>query len=146
MSVLCQVAGALAVGEDVSRSETAGDVVWGILCLCRHWSWQEHRDLHMSNVMVRETSEEASLFRTRDRDFSVASRGVKATIVDYTLSRMKRSIYSWYGVYKYCVSSFPDDCVSYNDLERLPWLFQGEGDTQFDVYRDMKKATGCVFN
>ncbi|CAI8047890.1 Serine/threonine-protein kinase haspin homolog, partial [Geodia barretti] len=37
-----------------------------------------------------------------------------------------------------------DECVSYHDLEQLPWLFEGRGDLQFDVYRDMRKITGCV--
>jgi hypothetical protein len=30
------------------------------------------------------------------------------------------------------------DCVSYTDLNNLPWLFKGKGDIQFDVYRDMR--------
>lgn len=37
-----------------------------------------------------------------------------------------------------------DDCVSFNDLERLPWLFEGEGDIQFNVYREIKKTTKLV--
>ena len=37
-----------------------------------------------------------------------------------------------------------DDCVSYHDLEQLPWLFEGKADLQFDIYRDMRKATRCV--
>ena len=36
------------------------------------------------------------------------------------------------------------DCVSFTDLEKLPWLFEGKGDPQFQVYRDMKKATRCT--
>jgi len=32
-------------------------------------------------------------------------------------------------------------CVSYVDLKKMPWLFKGKGDIQFDVYRDIKNAT-----
>lgn len=34
--------------------------------------------------------------------------------------------------------------MSYNDLNRLPWLFEGKGDIQYEVYRDMRKATRYV--
>lgn len=50
----------------------------------------EHRDLHMSNVLVKKTSQQTFLFRVGGNDFTVPSQGVKATIVDYTLSRMKQ--------------------------------------------------------
>ena len=33
------------------------------------------------------------------------------------------------------------DCVSYVDLKKMPWLFKGKGDIQFDVYRDVKNHT-----
>ncbi len=33
------------------------------------------------------------------------------------------------------------DCVSYVDLKKMPWLFKGKGDIQFDVYRDVKNET-----
>ena len=32
-------------------------------------------------------------------------------------------------------------CLSHLDLNKLPWLFKGKGDIQFDVYRDMRNAT-----
>ena len=37
-----------------------------------------------------------------------------------------------------------DGCVSYNDLNRLPWLFEGKGDIQYEVYREMREATRYV--
>ena len=36
------------------------------------------------------------------------------------------------------------ECVSYNDLNRLDWLFKGKGDIQFDVYRQMKEVSKWV--
>jgi serine/threonine-protein kinase haspin len=104
LSVIRQIAGALAVGEAALELE--------------------HRDLHMSNVLVRKTNETSFLFLLKGKTFCVQSHGVKATIVDYTLSRMRQG-----------------ECVSFNDLEHLPWLFEGEGDIQFNVYREMKKNT-----
>ena len=52
----------------------------------------EHRDLHMSNVLVKKTDQEYLMFRLDEREFKVQSRGVKATIVDYNLSRMKQGV------------------------------------------------------
>lgn len=50
----------------------------------------EHRDLHMSNILVKPTSQDSFLFRVNGRDISIPSRGIKATVVDFTLSRMKQ--------------------------------------------------------
>jgi serine/threonine-protein kinase haspin len=85
----------------------------------------EHRDLHLSNILVRKTKQKSLTFRLDNQEFPLPSHGVKATVVDYTISRVKQ-----------------DECVSYHDLEQLPWLFEGRGDLQFDVYRDMRKTTG----
>lgn len=46
----------------------------------------------------------------------------------------------------YTVSVISDDCVLFNDLDQLPWLFEGEGGIQFKVYRDMRMATEYVIN
>ena len=34
-----------------------------------------------------------------------------------------------------------EECVSYNDLSTIDWLFDGEGDYQFEVYRMMRSET-----
>ena len=34
-----------------------------------------------------------------------------------------------------------EGCVSYNDLNTIDWLFDGEGDYQFEVYRMMRSET-----
>ena len=59
--------------------------------------------------------------------------------MDYTLSRVKQGIYNLYCVYYIhyklnvvCITA--ENCVSYNNLELLPWLFEGKGDNQFDGF------------
>lgn len=50
----------------------------------------EHRDLHWSNVLVRRTADQHLLFRLEGKEYRIPSHGVKATLVDYTLSRIKQ--------------------------------------------------------
>ena len=52
----------------------------------------EHRDLHRANVLVSTTEQKQFYYRLEGREFIVPSHGVKATIVDYTLSRIKQGI------------------------------------------------------
>ncbi|KAL8945628.1 MAG: hypothetical protein Q9183_008026, partial [Haloplaca sp. 2 TL-2023] len=47
---------------------------------------------------------------------------VKVTIIDYTLSRAKMA----------------DEKVLFNDLSMDPQLFEGEGELQYEVYRQMR--------
>ena len=37
--------------------------------------------------------------------------------------------------------SIADECVLFFDLETISWLFEGQGDFQFEVYRMMRKET-----
>lgn len=53
----------------------------------------EHRDMHRGNVLVRRTHEEYIYFRLDGVEYSIKSYGALATIVDYTLSRVKQGIY-----------------------------------------------------
>lgn len=82
----------------------------------------EHRDMHRGNILVRRTHDRVLYFRLDHKEYHIASHGVLASVVDFTLSRINQG----------------DDCVSYTDLNNLPWLFKGKGDIQFDVYRDMR--------
>ena len=82
----------------------------------------EHRDLHWGNVLIHGTEEASHSYNLNGGEYSVDSCGVKATIIDYTLSRM-----SYKG------------CIVYNDLEDDETLFRGSGDYQFDIYRLMRK-------
>jgi serine/threonine-protein kinase haspin len=63
-------------------------------------------------------------FTIDGRQHQVATNGLRAVIIDYTLSRLKK-----------------EECVSYNDLSSIDWLFEGEGDYQFEVYRLMRSET-----
>lgn len=84
----------------------------------------EHRDLHWGNVLIAPTQEKSLWFRLNGENIEVATHGVNATIIDYTLSRI---------VY--------DNHCYYQDLAADPELFEAVGDYQFDIYRQMKRHT-----
>ncbi|KAF6212754.1 hypothetical protein GE061_010462 [Apolygus lucorum] len=86
----------------------------------------EHRDLHWANVLVSRTKEMQVSFWLRGVEHKIKTDGVKATIIDYSLSRMK----------------YRDVYPMFLDLSKDPDLFIGTGDFQFDVYRQMKKDVG----
>lgn len=71
--------------------------------------------------MVARTDDKFAEFRLDGRLIKVPTHGIKATIIDFTLSRM---LY--------------DGCVLYNDLANDEELFEATGDYQFDIYRLMK--------
>ena len=48
----------------------------------------EHRDMHRGNVLVKRTKEEFIYFRLNHKEYYIRSHGVRATIVDFTLSRI----------------------------------------------------------
>ena len=51
--------------------------------------------MHRGNVLVRRTKEEFIYFRMDHKDYHIKSYGVRATIVDYTLSRVtQKGIYT----------------------------------------------------
>jgi len=82
----------------------------------------EHRDLHWGNLLIRPTTEKYAEFHVDGKVVKLLTHGVKATIIDYSLSRM---------VY--------DGAVLYDNLARDEELFQSSGDYQFDIYRLMRK-------
>lgn len=49
----------------------------------------EHRDLHVSNVLVKPCDEEYMEYELAGECFRVATHGVRAAIIDYTLSRLE---------------------------------------------------------
>jgi serine/threonine-protein kinase haspin len=81
----------------------------------------EHRDLHWGNILVAKTSEKFAEYRVNGEIIKVPTHGVKATIIDYTLSRM---------VY--------DGAVLFTNLANDEELFNADGDYQFDIYRLMR--------
>ncbi|KAI8485608.1 Serine/threonine-protein kinase haspin [Branchiostoma belcheri] len=82
----------------------------------------EHRDLHWGNVLVRKVEEQSSTHHLAGEEVCVATSGLDVNIIDFTLSRMQKD-----GQPLYC------------DLSADPTLFEGKGDYQFDIYREMKK-------
>uniref|UniRef100_A0A1B6G4C9 non-specific serine/threonine protein kinase n=1 Tax=Cuerna arida TaxID=1464854 RepID=A0A1B6G4C9_9HEMI len=82
----------------------------------------EHRDLHYGNILIKKTQEDYMNFLHHGISCKVPTLGYKATIIDFTLSRI---------TYK--------DEVVFLDLETDPELFEGQNDYQFDIYRFMRK-------
>lgn len=68
LSVCLQVIMALAVAEAVYQFE--------------------HRDLHLSNILVKQTKKSVVRFKLRSTVYSVPSYGVKAILIDVTFSRL----------------------------------------------------------
>ncbi|XP_060530058.1 serine/threonine-protein kinase haspin homolog isoform X2 [Cylas formicarius] len=86
----------------------------------------EHRDLHWGNVLLEGVSRNTKLsYKLKDKRNEIQTRGVRATIIDFTLSRIEH-----------------DGVVIYNDLGQDPELFVAQGDYQFEVYRLMRRRNG----
>ncbi|XP_054164431.1 uncharacterized protein LOC128962116 [Oppia nitens] len=81
----------------------------------------EHRDMHWGNVLIAKTDETQLKYTVNEMDYCVKSNGVLASLIDFSLSRMKSDGFIIY-----------DDLAKYNDL------FEGNGDYQFDIYRKMR--------
>lgn len=84
----------------------------------------EHRDLHWGNVLISWTDEEFLESCLMGEKKVVPTCGVSVSLIDFTLSRLKKD-----GLTVFC------------NLAEDESLFTGKGDYQFDVYRLMKKAT-----
>ncbi|XP_018784167.1 PREDICTED: putative serine/threonine-protein kinase haspin homolog [Bactrocera latifrons] len=85
----------------------------------------EHRDLHWGNILLLSTNVKELKFTLDNHTYSVPTKGVKATIIDYTLSRMTFN-----------------NCCHYNDISSDEDLFTASGDYQFDIYRMMRDVLG----
>lgn len=82
----------------------------------------EHRDLHWGNVLVTPTTESNTVFVLDGEEIIIKNKGVKATIIDFTLSRVE------------C-----DGVIIFNDISKDEDLFTAKGDYQFDIYRKMRE-------
>lgn len=84
----------------------------------------QHRDLHLGNILVHcvdRTAQSPSSSAKRLEEVYAPSRvGVRATIIDYTLSRM----------------DVGSATLAYDFRDAS--LFEGQGDVQYQVYRDMR--------
>ena len=85
----------------------------------------EHRDLHWGNVLLREEEAESLPGLLHGRQYRLPTAGLRATLIDFTLSRLRA-----------------DGAVVYNNLAEDPTLFSAHGDHQFEVYRQMRAVTG----
>ncbi|TKR64938.1 hypothetical protein L596_025408 [Steinernema carpocapsae] len=93
------------------------------LMVAEHAMEFEHRDLHVGNVLVsRENVPDVISYSFEGCEYRFATHGVKATIIDFTNSRMRK-----------------EATVICVDLEMDPDLFDGAGDYQFDIYRMMRE-------
>jgi serine/threonine-protein kinase haspin len=107
-AVLLQTALALAVAEEACEFE--------------------HRDLHWGNVLVARTGAERVAATLRGVDVTAAAAGLTVTLIDFTLSRLRRPT---------------GGGVAFCDLEADPALFAGpRGDAQAETYRRARAATG----
>ncbi|XP_014731897.1 PREDICTED: serine/threonine-protein kinase haspin [Sturnus vulgaris] len=82
----------------------------------------EHRDLHWGNVLVKNTDLKELQYVLDGETHSIPTAGIHVNIIDYTLSRLEKD-----GLTVFC------------DLSTDQELFQGTGDYQFDIYRQMKE-------
>ncbi|XP_054703804.1 serine/threonine-protein kinase haspin [Grus americana] len=81
----------------------------------------EHRDLHWGNVLVKKTDVKELNYVLNGATRTIPTAGIHVNIIDYTLSRLEKD-----GLTVFC------------DLSTDEELFQGTGDYQFDIYRQMK--------
>ncbi|MCO5590145.1 hypothetical protein L7F22_044114 [Adiantum nelumboides] len=87
----------------------------------------EHRDLHWGNIVIKEVTQSRHGRREiLDIKKILSSKwsGVQATIIDFTLSR----------------ASFEENIIIAHQMDDEAF-FNGKGDIQFEVYRQMRKAT-----
>ncbi|XP_039302391.1 uncharacterized protein LOC105201053 isoform X2 [Solenopsis invicta] len=82
----------------------------------------EHRDLHWGNILISRTKKPYVYYNLDGKEIKFPSKGVKVSIIDFTLSRM---------LYQGC-------CI-YNDLALDPALFTAHGEYQFEIYRLMRE-------
>ncbi|XP_040042688.2 uncharacterized protein haspin [Gasterosteus aculeatus] len=85
----------------------------------------EHRDLHWGNVLVKPTKQKTGSFFLKGAAHSLETKGVLVRIIDYSLSRLE-------------IDDLTVSCDISNDEE----LFMGQGDYQFDIYRQMRQENG----
>ncbi|PIA13889.1 hypothetical protein COEREDRAFT_30248, partial [Coemansia reversa NRRL 1564] len=107
----------------------------------------EHRDLHWGNIMVtRYNSNLTFLYqlppsgdRQKSTLISIPSYRVRCTIIDYTLSRLYIDNDTGDASKDGSTEGKSSKNIFYVALKDEA-LFQGEGDIQFDVYRQMRNC------
>uniref|UniRef100_A0A914IAA2 Methionine aminopeptidase 2 n=1 Tax=Globodera rostochiensis TaxID=31243 RepID=A0A914IAA2_GLORO len=83
----------------------------------------EHRDLHVGNILIANCPKTTKIcYAYECEPVELISHGVKVSIIDFSLSRMKKN-----------------DATVYVDLSADENLFNQTGDYQFDIYRMMRE-------
>ena len=111
-----------ALGDAVLGLQKVRDIFWGVaetLASGEEAQEFEHRDLHFSNICVKEKAQKTDC----GYELAPAHTNWEVTLIDYTLSR----------------ATLLDGSVVCNRMAE-GWLFEGENDLQFDVYRWMRDA------
>ncbi|OWF42896.1 Serine/threonine-protein kinase haspin [Mizuhopecten yessoensis] len=111
--------------QNISEAKSALAQVAFSLAVAEETLEFEHRDLHWGNVLVKRTEASEIHYCLMGQDYSIPSHRVETCLIDFTLSRLRK-----------------DGCVVYNDLSTDETLFEGSGDLQFDIYRQMKENNG----
>ncbi|KAJ8339792.1 hypothetical protein SKAU_G00344250 [Synaphobranchus kaupii] len=106
----------LAVAKSILHQVTAAlAVAEQALCF-------EHRDLHWGNILVKTTKEKAGTYLLNGTSHSYETKGIHVNIIDYSLSRLE-------------IDGLTVSC----DISADEELFMGQGDYQFDIYRQMRQ-------
>ncbi|CAG8569338.1 9676_t:CDS:2, partial [Dentiscutata heterogama] len=84
-----------------------------------------HRDLHWGNITIKPTKNKVVTYELPSAEINVQvpTCGIRAFIIDYTLSRMQRG----------------DEIIHVDILDE--GYFTGQGDYQFEIYRMMREET-----
>lgn len=83
----------------------------------------EHRDLHWGNILINRDGTKHIQYSLRGVDITLACAGVRVTLIDFTLSRLKSK----------------DGEIAYCNLSADPEIFNGpDGDPQAEAYRQMQ--------
>ncbi|RGB40603.1 hypothetical protein C1646_753180 [Rhizophagus diaphanus] len=110
----------------------------------------EHRDLHWGNITIKPTKSKSVSYNLllANVNVEVETFGVRACIIDYTLSRMERGLLTteYLSIYiivfgpLFTVNIILGDEVIYVDILDEGY-FTGKGDYQFDIYRMMREES-----
>ncbi|KAJ2635049.1 hypothetical protein GGF44_003408 [Coemansia sp. RSA 1694] len=108
----------------------------------------EHRDLHWGNIMVTRSNSNLTFLyqlpptgaRVKSALMSIPSYKVRCTIIDYTLSRLHIDNDDSDATANKPTNYDPAKNVFFVALKDES-LFQGQGDIQYDVYRQMRQCS-----
>ncbi|KAK4989337.1 hypothetical protein LTR50_003330 [Elasticomyces elasticus] len=115
------------------------DVWWGVVLALgkgEEGARFEHRDLHLGNICVRQSSDRGPFGEVQEGVVDARKKfgytGIETTIIDYTISRAEMDL----------PAHSNEDDVAYFDLDKDSTLFEGnsQDEYQYDIYRYMRSA------